>query len=237
MGTHPIFESDFDCLTECRSICPQLPASSPSTASFWTTLSPPDGYLPKLMLPFSRRSLPLLTPNSKTSWDGGTILTLTAPSSLLSQPEPLLPPKKKTMTLTFSEVTMKRTKKPRESRLSASPRTTPENPQRKKRKEKLSPNRTSSSTLSLGMTRPRSKRWKNQSDQSPWMVFFGEPQNSSQSVTESKSCGSRVSSKTTKSQWTILKSKSSASKTTCSRWTSLPSTKSKHRSVFTPNIL
>jgi len=61
MGTHPIFESDFDCLTECRSICPQLPASSPSTASFWTTLSPPDGYLPKLMLPFSRRSLPLLT--------------------------------------------------------------------------------------------------------------------------------------------------------------------------------
>merc|ERR1712149_9786 len=189
MGTHPIFESDFDCLTECRSICPQLPAPSPSTASFWTTLSPPDGYLPKLMLP-------------------------------------------------FSEVTMKkRTKKPRESRLSASPHTTPENPQRKKRKEKLSPNRTSSSTLSLGMTRPRSKRWKNQSDQSPWMVFFGEPQNSSQSVTESKSCRSRVSSKTTKSQWTILKSKSSASKTTCSRWTSLPSTKSKHRSVLTPNIL
>jgi len=34
MGTHPIFESDFDWLTECRSIYPQLPAGVESFNKF-----------------------------------------------------------------------------------------------------------------------------------------------------------------------------------------------------------
>merc|ERR1712004_41464 len=49
MGTHPIFESDFDCLTECSAESPESLHASPSdrsppttriTAKSWSELSP-----------------------------------------------------------------------------------------------------------------------------------------------------------------------------------------------------
>merc|ERR1711976_403065 len=94
MGTHPIFESDFDCLTEC---CPVPSVSLPLNAHpplwFWPRSTPLVNFkelltqllpLPLNLAVMSRCSLPLKTPQPPQ------LKSLVLPVSLPSWPLPVL---------------------------------------------------------------------------------------------------------------------------------------------------
>merc|ERR1712130_213958 len=174
MGTHPIFESDFDCLTECVIICVDKMSFEVASAAglekfnkFLLDNSYVSGWTP------TQKDVDIFKA-IKSSPDGkyGNVLRwwknirATVPNLARSPPDLRLPPRKrKTMTSICSAQT---TRKPSESRLSESPPTMRANRRRRTRRAKWWRRATSSSTSNRGTTKPRCQRWKNRSDRWKW---------------------------------------------------------------------